>query len=294
MQSLAPSSPITPPPPQPLALSSPAGSWAGEGAEAGAGAGSRLRGSRKRRKQWGGWGAGAWAIVPFSLERKLEEKQKKGVPSPKAFGESPSGWGSEWGVPGRLGPRSEGEQREVPHWMRGVGGGGWQASPAPPGLSRTWMLLGQGILLSISYLYMVQLRPGRPRYPCLPPPRVAHASPITRQPLPHLLLLYGLYPEPQQTQPRVPTTRRGGPASWPDKAGDGVILLLEAPLAPPRPPQLLIPGKALSAIQPSNAHTHSCRPTACQASDARLARSLKPFHLPGHSLFTESEIEDLS
>ena len=90
--SLAPSSPTNPPPPT---LSSPAGSWAGERAETGAGAGSRLRGSRKRRKRWGGWGAGAWAIVPFFLERKLEEKQKTGVPSPQAFGESPSGWGRE-------------------------------------------------------------------------------------------------------------------------------------------------------------------------------------------------------
>lgn len=77
--------------PPPPALSSPAGSWVGEGAEAGAGAGSRLRGSRKRRKRWGGWGAGAWAIVPFSLDRKLEEKQKTESPPPGAFGESPSG-----------------------------------------------------------------------------------------------------------------------------------------------------------------------------------------------------------
>lgn len=94
MQSLAPSSPTSPPPP---ALSSPVGSWTGEGAEAGAEAGSWLRGSRKRRKRWGGWGAGAWAIVPFFLERKLEEKQKMESPPPGAFGESPSGWAGSGG-----------------------------------------------------------------------------------------------------------------------------------------------------------------------------------------------------
>lgn len=105
----APSSPTTPAP----ALSSPAGSWAGERAEAGAGAGSQLRGSRKRRKRWGGWGARAGAIVPFFLERKLEEKQKMGVPSPQAFGESPSGWGREWGVPRWPGPRNKAEVATV-------------------------------------------------------------------------------------------------------------------------------------------------------------------------------------
>lgn len=94
MQSLAPSSPTSPPPP---ALSSPVGSWTGEGAEAGAGAGSWLRGSRKCRKRWGGWGAGARAIVPFFLERKLEEKQKMESPPPGAFGESPSSWAGSGG-----------------------------------------------------------------------------------------------------------------------------------------------------------------------------------------------------
>lgn len=101
MQSLAPSSPTNPPPP---ALSSPAGSWTGEGAESGAEAGSWLRGSRKRRKRWGGWGAGAWAIVPFSLERKLEEKQKTESSPPGAFGGIPFRLWQGVGVPGWLAP----------------------------------------------------------------------------------------------------------------------------------------------------------------------------------------------
>lgn len=83
--------------PPPPALSSSAGSWAGEGAEAGAGAGSRPRGSRKRRKRRGGLGGRPGLLFHFLWKENWRKNRRQESPPPGAFGESPSGWGWEWG-----------------------------------------------------------------------------------------------------------------------------------------------------------------------------------------------------
>lgn len=62
-----------------------------QGQEAGSGAAGNAGSSGEGGEQ------GPGLLFHFFLERKLEEKQKKGVPSPKAFGESPLDWGREWG-----------------------------------------------------------------------------------------------------------------------------------------------------------------------------------------------------
>lgn len=60
----------------------------------------------------------------FSGKKTRGKTEDRGVPSPQTFGESPSGWGKEWGVPRSLGPRSEARGGKCPLlWMRSGWGG---------------------------------------------------------------------------------------------------------------------------------------------------------------------------
>lgn len=66
----------------------------------------------------------------------------------------------------------------------------------PPGLARTRILLGYGVLLPRSHLYMASPSQAVQNIYAHPPPRAAQASPITHQLLLHFLLLYSLDPGP--------------------------------------------------------------------------------------------------
>lgn len=65
-------------------------------------------GQQETQEAWGGRGAEAAAIVPFSLERKLEEKQKIGVPLPQGLRGIPSWLERAWGTLPGEGPGCQG------------------------------------------------------------------------------------------------------------------------------------------------------------------------------------------
>lgn len=69
-------------------------------------------------------------------------------------------------------------------------------SLVPPGLARTRILLGHGVLLPTSHLYMASPSQVVQNIHAHPPPRAAQASLITHQLLLHFLLLYSLDPGP--------------------------------------------------------------------------------------------------
>lgn len=213
------------------------------------------------------------------------------------------------------------------------GWGGWQTSPGPWSLARTWMSLGPGICCpQVPCPWSTQAR--RLKISMLTPPRAAHASPVTPLAPPAL-------PFTLQTAPWASLGPALGPhycagscllgfaLVWPCpdiQLGASVnatclwsgakLACLKKPSKPVTPclgpllgsvwglkylhTECLVPSRLPQGlvpgemVQPPDVHAHGRGPTVCWHQPPGLAKSVKPCPSPHYSLFTESEIEALS